>query len=164
MAIMHAIFGGMDGKAGDLRIKQAGVTLQYPAMLYKDGAEPRKVENTDEEAEARADGYDSIAAGAMSNRFLINWFWDLEDFSPKQLRVFCKEEYGVDLPEEADQETLFKAAIRLTRAAPQNQNRLVLMAHTVKMEYDETMAEIRRLQGDNVAGVETETIEMEIWA
>ena len=135
----------------------------FPHWMYKDGIDPLLVKNTDEAEKAVALGYDSITSGAMANRYLINWFWDFEDMSPKQLRVFCKEEYGVELPINADQETLFKAAVELTRAAPQNRNRLVLMAHSMKMNYDETLEEIRRMQ-TAVNGVEHETITMEFEA
>jgi Asp-tRNA(Asn)/Glu-tRNA(Gln) amidotransferase A subunit family amidase len=141
-----------------------GKYRQYPRWVYQDGEPPLLVHNEADEAAARAKGYDSITAAALSNRYLVNWFWDLEDFSPKQLRVFCKEEYGVDLPADADQETLFKAAIDLTRAAPQNRNRMVLMAHSMKMNYDETLSEIKRMQQPGCRGVEADTVEVEFWA
>jgi len=134
---------------------------KYPHWMHKDGAEPRLIYNSTDDAEARADGYDNITAAAMSNRYLINWFWDLEDFSPRQLVVFAKEEYGVELPIEVGQEKLFQAVCELTRNAPQNQNRLILMAHTVKMNYDATLEEIKRLfvnPGD--ANVENEFFEV----
>jgi hypothetical protein len=134
---------------------------KYPHWMHKDGAEPRLIENSLDDVKARADGYDNITAAAMSNRYLINWFWDLEDFSIRQLHVFAKEEYGVDLPIEAGQEKLFQAVCELTRNAPQNQNRLILMAHTVKMNYDATLEEIKRLfvnPGD--ANVENESFEV----
>lgn len=137
---------------------------RYPRMLYKDGEPPRKVSNETEEAAAAADGYDAVSASVLSNKYLINWVWDLEDMSPRQLRVFARDEYGVELPEDATQETLYRCVLKLAKHAPQNSNRLVLMAHTVKMNYDATLEEIRRLQGENVNGVETETIELEIWA
>jgi hypothetical protein len=134
---------------------------KYPHWLHKDGTEPKLVENASDDAKYRAEGYDNITAAAMSNRYLINWFWDLEDFSPRQLHVFVKEEYGVDLPLEAGQEKLFQAACELIRHAPQNKNRLILMAHTVKMNYDATLDEIRRVMlhpGD--ANVENECFEV----
>jgi hypothetical protein len=99
----------------------------------------------------------------MSNKQLINWFWDLEDMSPRQLVVFAKDEYGVDLPIDAGQDRLFKAVVELTRCAPQNRNRLVLMAHEIYMEYDATVAEIRRMM-DNPKGMEAETVTFEVYA
>lgn len=135
----------------------------YPRWMYKDGMPPMLVKDHDQENQAKIDGFDSISASAMTNPYLINWFWDFEDMSKKQLRVYCREEYGVELPEEADQETLFRAVIELTRAAPQNRSRLVLMAHSIKMNYDESLEEIRRMQ-TAINGVEHETITMEFEA
>ena len=134
---------------------------QFPHWMHKENATPILVNNTDEDKDARAKGYDNITAAAMSNRYMINWFWDFEDFSPRQLVVFAKEEYGVELPIEAGQEKLFQAVCELTRFAPQNQNRLILMAHTMKMNYDETLEEIRRVMANpGEANVVTETFEV----
>lgn len=113
----------------------------YPRWMYKDGLPPILVKDLGQENKAKRDGYDSISSGAMANPYLINWFWDFEDMSPKQLRVFAKEEYGVEFLPETDQETLFKCVVELTRHAPQNKNRMVLMAHSVKMNYDATLDE-----------------------
>lgn len=137
---------------------------RYPRYLYKEGADPLRVESEKEEERARAQGYDNMTAAAMANKQLINWFWDLEDMSPKQLAVFAREEYGVDLPIDAGQDRLFKAVVELTRSAPQNRNRMVLMAHEVIMEYDATIEEIRRLASGPSSGCETETIEFEVYA
>ena len=136
----------------------------YPCWLYKEGAEPILVSDSVYEKQLRAEGYDSITAAAMSNRSLINWFWDLEDMSPKQLCVFAREEYGVDLPIEAGQEKLFKAVCELTRFAPQNENRLILMAHTMAMNLDATMEEIKRMQLPGINGVERDVQTFEVWA
>ena len=135
----------------------------FPRWMHKDAKPPRLVNNTDEAEAANAEGFDNITAAGMSNKHLINWFWDLEDMSPRQLVVFAKDEYGVDLPIEAGQETLFQAVVELTRHAPQNRNRLVLMAHTIRMEYDATLEEIRRMIGATGEGYECETITEEVW-
>ena len=133
--IFELKFGGLnDGKAG----------RKYPSMMYKDGADPIAVQDTKGEEDARLKGYDFIIAGQMANKNLVNWFWDLEDLSPKQLVVFAQDEYEVDLPIEAGQEKLFQSVCKLTKAAPQNRNRIVLMAHTIKLNYEETLAEIAR--------------------
>jgi len=105
------------------------------------------VENEEQEADARRRGYDNFHAGMLSNKVLINWFWDLEDFSPKQLVVFAKEEFDIDLPVDASQLCLFSAVLRLSRCAPQNSNRIILMAHTIEMNYDETLSTIRKQVG-----------------
>ena len=118
---------------------------KYPLMMYRDDTEPITVENTEAEESARLKGYDVISANQMCNRHLINWFWDLEDLSPKQLVVFAQDEYNIDLPADASQEKLFQCVCLLSRAAPQNRDRIILMAHTIKMNYDETLAEIARV-------------------
>lgn len=136
----------------------------YPRWMYKENVPPLLVKDNGEEDQARQDGFDSITASAMTNPYLINWYWDLEDMSAKQLVVFAKEEYGVELPIEAGQEKLFQAVAELTRFAPQNQNRLILMAHTIKMNYEETIEEIKRMQIKPAPEWEVETIEMEFTA
>jgi len=136
----------------------------YPKWLYREGKDPKKARDAAEEKDLRAKGWDNVSAGMMSNRVLTNHFWDLEDMSTRQLVVYAQDEFGVDLPEEAGQEKLFECVTKLSRAAPQNQNRLVLMAHTMKLNYDETVDEIRRTIGKTGEGYEAETITQEIWA
>lgn len=138
--------------------------IQYPCMMYLEGAEPLKVDNTDEEADARKKGYDNFTAGALSNRHLINHFWDLEDMSPKQLVVYAREEYGVELPVEAGQVKLFKCLCELTRCSPKNRNRLIMMAHTVAMNYDATIEQIKRAFEKPSPSVEMELETWEIYA
>ena len=133
----------------------------YPRWLYKEGCDPLLVKDAQEDEDALAKGYDAFTAGALSNRYIINWFWDLEDMSARQLQVFAKEEFNVELPLEAGQEKLFAAVIELTRSAPQNHGRMILMAHSIDMSYVETLAEIRRVfanPGD--ANVEIESFEV----
>ena len=137
---------------------------EYPRWMYREDTEPILIDNTAAEVEAREKGFDNITAAALSNRNLINFFWDLEDLSAKQLRVYAKDEFDVDLPAEASQEILFKAVCRLTRNAPQNRNRLVLMAHTIEMRYDATMDEITRMADETGPDYEREVITEEFWA
>jgi len=136
--------------------------VPYPCILYREDTKPLRCESTDEEIEARKKGYDSFTPGALSNRYLINWFWDFEDMSPRQMVVFAKDEYGVDLPIECGQIKLFELLCELTKNAPQNRNRLVLMAHTAAMNYDETIEQIKRAfeRPDKTAIVEVEEREV----
>jgi len=136
----------------------------YPKMMYRDDTDPIAVDDTDAEDAALLQGYEPITASQMSNRHLVNWFWDLEDLSPRQLVVFAQDEYDVDLPIEAGQQKLFQAVCKLTRAAPQNRNRIVLMAHSVKLNYDETLAEIRKAMEHPAEGYEIQNEEMEFYA
>lgn len=158
--VINGKFGGLQGpgiEVGDFLGKPV-----FPHWLYKDGDEPFMVHDSTEEAQAKSLGFDAVTPKGMSNRYLVNWFWDLEDMSPRQLQVFAKEEYDVDLPIEAGQDRLFKCVLELTRYAPQNRNRLVLMAHTIKMQYDETLEEIRRMVTPGALGVESETVSFEV--
>lgn len=118
---------------------------QYPCWRYHRLLDPLLVNNTDEDDACRKQGYDAPNAPLTANKQLINWFWDLEDMSPNQLRVFAKDEFDVELPKEASQECLMKVVCRLSKASPQNQGRIVLMAHTIQMNYDATLEEIRRM-------------------
>ena len=148
-------FGGLVGGNG---------FAVYPHYMYRDDDEPILINNEEEEKEARKKGYDHITAGTLANRHLVNWFWDLEDMSPKQLVVFAKEEYGIELPIEAGQLKLFEALCELTKHSPKNRNRLILMAHTVAMNYDETLEQIQRTieNPDPTANIETEKYEITI--
>lgn len=132
-----ARFGGVVGDS-------PRVHRPYPCRMYKDGEDPITIDSPDAEKAAKLQGFDHISAGQMANRNMVNWFWDIEDMSAKQLVVFAQDEYEIDLPIEAGQDKLFQAVCRLTRAAPQNRNRIVLMAHTIKLNYDATLAEISR--------------------
>jgi hypothetical protein len=141
-----------------------GLVLAYPRWMYRQDTQPILIKNTEAEAEAREKGFDNISASALSNRDLINFFWDFEDFSIRQLLVYAKDEFDIDLPAEASQQTLFKAVCSLTRSAPQNRNRLVLMAHTIEMNYDATLEEIKRMANDTSEYLERQTETEEFWA
>lgn len=141
---------------------QQGMNKKYPCWRHHKWKKSIIVNNTKEDERAAADGYDKLSVPITANLSISNWFWDLEDFSPRQLIVYAREEFNVNLPEDATQEVLFRAVQTLCRHAPQNANRLVLMAHTVKMNYEETQAEIIRIAQGNAEGYEYETITEEI--
>ena len=136
----------------------------YPRWMYRQDTQPVLIKNTEAEVEAREKGFDNISASALSNRDLINFFWDFEDFSVRQLLVYAQDEFGIELPAEASQEKLFKAVCILTKNCPQNRNRLVLMAHTIEMEYDATLEEIRRMAEASGPDYINETESEVFWA
>jgi hypothetical protein len=130
----------------------------YPCWRYHAVKDPQIVHNTDEDKKLRLLGYEEMQAPMMANTGLINWFWDIEDMSPRQLCVFAKEEYDVDLPVDAPQEKLQRAVLLLAKNAPQNRDRIVLMAHTIKMHYEETLEEIRKLSNNGMSEVTREVV------
>ncbi len=133
---------------------------KYPAWRYHKIFEPIVVNDTGEDEEGQKKGYEAISGPYTAYTGLINWFWDIEDFSPKQLVVYAKEEYGINLPIEAGQERLQRALFELSKWAPQNRDRLVLMAHTIRMNYDETQKEIRRMADKGMSEIETRVVEL----
>jgi len=151
-------FGGL------FRDGAPGKRPRYPMVVYKDGEDAIIVRDTEAHEAAKLKGFDHITAGQMQNKNLVNWFWDLEDLSPRQLVVFAKDEYDVDLPVECGQEKLFQCVCRLTKAAPQNRSRITLMAHSIKMNYDETLEEIRRMVDATGPDYEIQTEKWEITA
>ncbi len=132
----------------------------YPAWRYNIFLDPILVKNTDEDEEAKLKGYEQIISPIMSNRQLINWFWDLEDMSPRQLVVFAKEEYGIDLPIDAGQERLQKAIFELGKFNPKSDGRLVFMAHEIKMDYDGVLKELRDMAETGMSEVERKVMEL----
>jgi len=148
------VFKGLEGGPGEY--------VRYPCRMYRDGADPVTVEDTEEEDKAKLSGYDHVSQGQMANKHLINWYWDLEDMSARQLVVFAKDEYGVDLPIGAGQDKLFSCVIELSRHAPKNRGSIVMMAHSIKMNYDATLEEIRRMADATGPDYEIETETWEI--
>jgi hypothetical protein len=133
---------------------------KYPGWRYHKIHAPKIVNDEKEDEQARLEGFEAPCSIITANKQLINWFWDIEDMSPKQLCVYAKDEYGVDLPVDADQGELMRAVFELSKHAPQNRGRLTLMAHTIAMNYDATLEETRRMIEKEAA--ETETFEVTI--
>ncbi len=131
----------------------------YPAWRYHRVLDPIIVNNTEEDEQFKKLGYEVQKSPMIANNQLITWMWDLEDFSPKQLVIYAKEEFGVELPVDATQNDLLVAVLDLSKSAPQNSGRIVLMAHTIEMNYDETLSEIRR-HAKNASEITREVMEL----
>ncbi|MFA5377100.1 MAG: hypothetical protein WC455_15220 [Dehalococcoidia bacterium] len=139
-----------------------GEKKKYPAWRYHDWLEPIIVEDTGADEKARMQGWVEHNKPVTASRHLMNQRFDLEDLSARQLVDYARAEFGVVLPVGAGKEKLFKAIWRLSMNAPENEDRVVLMAHAIKLNYDETQLEIRKL-----ADSETEPCEVtvqEFWA
>ncbi len=118
---------------------------QYPAWRYHKHLEPVIVNNTQEDVEIRAKGYKHLDLTVERKSFLFNHMVDLEDFTPRQLSVYIKDEYGIDLPAVVGVEKLIQAIWKLTVNNPENKDRVVLLAQSIEMNYDETVAEIYKM-------------------
>ena len=127
----------------------------YPAWRYHKHLDAIVVNDTAQDIEAQEQGYEHLDVITKSNPHLLNYMADLEDLSARQLARYAKEEFGVDLPPEAGEEKLRESIRALTVFSPKNRDRIVLLAQSVKMNYDETVAEIRNLAKD-FEEVETE--------
>ena len=121
---------------------------KYPVWRYHKWLEPYIVHNTQEDYEASVAGWKQLDIPITAVRHLVNWRWDLEDMTSRQLALFAYEEFGVDLPIEAGEEKLLKAIWKLTNFAPQNKGRITLMAQSIEMNYDETVNYIQELGKD----------------
>jgi len=143
------------------RIDRMGRLVKYPAWRYHALYEPRVVENTDEDQVASDQGWKDPQTPITSLQGFNNFYHDLEDMNPRQLVAYAKEEYGADLPVEAGKAKLLWAIWKIASQSPKNEGRMVLLAQSIKMNYDETQSEILRMAGD----METcdEITEEEIW-
>lgn len=133
---------------------------KYPAWRYHEWKDPIQVKDTEEDEKVKAAGWEAPSPALTHVRYLMNWRFDLEDLTPRQLVVFARDEFGVDLPVEAGVEKLFKSIWRLHTSKPLNRDNVILFAQSIEMNYDETLVEIKRL-------VETEGVEEpveEFWA
>ncbi len=133
---------------------------KYPAWRYHRVLDPIIVTDTEHDEAVKKQGYEELAYTYMSNRTMINWFWDIEDMSPKQLVIYAKEEWDIDLPIEAGQDKLQDAIFKLARWAPNNRERLVFMAHEINMNYDAVQQEIRDMAKNGMTEVEERIIEI----
>ena len=118
---------------------------EYPAWRYHEWKEPIIVNNTEEDEVSKLRGYEQASKGITHVRYLMNWRFDLEDLTARQLVLFAKDEFDIDLPVEAGTEKLFKSIFRLHTSKPLNRENVVLFAQSVQMNYDETLVEIKRL-------------------
>lgn len=117
----------------------------YPAWRYHKYLDAKIVNDTAQDVAAQEEGYEHIDTIARSNPFLLNHMADLEDLSARQLARYAFEEFDVDLPPEAGEQKLRESIRALTVFSPKNKDRIVLLAQSIRMNYDETVKEIQRL-------------------
>jgi len=143
----------LEGIYGNVKVEK------YPAWRYHKLLDPILVKDTSGDEEAKLKGYYEPETSFMSNKILTNWYWDIEDMSSKQLSVFAKDEYGVDLPPDASQDKLQVAVFELGKFNTHDKGNLVFMAHEIKMNYDETIKQFREMANDGLPEVEREVFE-----
>jgi hypothetical protein len=144
------------------RIGTDGIPIKYPAWRYHALYEPKIVENTDQDEEASAQGWKDPCVPITAVQNFSNFYHDLEDMNPEQLVAYAREEYEIELPIEAGKAKLLHALWQIAARAPKNEGRIVLLAQSIRMNYDETVEEIRRQAGAEITDCEEVTRE-EIW-
>jgi len=120
----------------------------YPAWRYHEWLEPIIVADVEADEKAQAQGWYVHNKPITMVRHLLNQRFDLEDFSARQLVQYAKDEFGVELPVDAGREKLFKTIWKLSVNAPENKDRVVLMAVALEMNYEEEQSEIARMAKD----------------
>lgn len=130
------------------RIDKRGQHIHYPAWRYHDYLEPKIVYNTEEDDQARAEGWENPQVPITAVQNFCNYYHDLEDFNNEQLCYYAMAEFGVDLPVEAPKSKLLWAIWQLAANSKKTKNRIVLLAQSIDMNYDETVKEILRAAGD----------------
>ena len=133
----------------------------YPAWRYHEFLEPIIVHNAAEDKKVQEKGWEKLDTPITGLQQITSWRYDLEDMTSKQLVLFAKEEFDVDLPLAATEEQLIKAMWRLTHFSPQHKGRITLLAQTIEMDYDKTCEEISNMSnGVGFEGIK-ETVESE---
>lgn len=127
----------------------------YPVWRYHKQLSPMVVNDTEEDEQAVLKGYKPLDVTVERGSFLFNYMIDLEDFTPRQLSVYIQDEFDLDLPPESGIEKLIQAIWKLTLNNPANKDRIVLLAQSVEMNYDETVLEILKLS-ESLEETETE--------
>lgn len=114
----------------------------YPAWRYHAWLEPIIVHNTDEDKKYEGHGYKAMVAPVGANTYLMNWRYDLEEMSARQLALFIKDEFDLDVPHEIGKEYLFKLVWQLYMTSPASRDRIVFFAQTVELDYDVAQKQI----------------------
>ena len=117
----------------------------YPAWRYHKWLEPQIVHNTDEDEELQAQGYAEAEATIEMNTYLLNWRHDLEEMSARQLSLFLKEEFELDIPYQVGKEYLFQLIWKLYMFSPASKDQIALIAEVVELNYDKAQSGIKEI-------------------
>lgn len=115
----------------------------YPAWRYHKYFDPVLVHNTDEDETAKGNGWESIEASVFAPSKLKNFGPDFEELSPRQLCLYAKSKFNIDLSPKTSPDKLIQALYRLYTNDPGSKDDVVLLAQSMEMDLDQTMAAIR---------------------
>ena len=143
------------------RIDTAGNSIKYPAWRYHALYEPRIVNDTNEDQIASDQGWKDPRVPITAIQGFSNFYHDLEDMNNEQLVYYARKEFDVEFPVNAPKAKLLYAIWILTAHHPKNDGKIVLLAQSIRMNYDETCKAIERMAGDmeKCDTIETE----EVW-
>jgi hypothetical protein len=143
------------------RIDRFGRPVKYPAWRYHALYEPKIVNDTAEDQVASDQGWKDPQAPVTALQGFNNFYHDLEDFNNAQLVYYAKAEYGIELPVEAPKAKLLWAIWRIAIEHPKSKGRVILLAQSIRMNYDETVKRIQQMAGDIYACDEVTREEIE---
>jgi hypothetical protein len=130
------------------RLDRMGRPVKYPAWRYHKILEPKIVNDTEEDQQAYLDGWKDPSVPVTAHQGFSNFYHDLEDMNCRQLVYYAREEFGAELPEEAGKARLLHAIWQIATRHPKSRNRIVLLAQSIRMNLDETHAEILKMAGN----------------
>ena len=144
------------------KLDRQGGPKSYPAWRYHDLLEPIIVNDADEDMRAIENGYHKMIAPVTAHQSFSNFYHDLEDFNNRQLCQSAFDEFGAVLPVEAPKTKLLGAIWRIVTNSTKTKDRIVLLAHSIRMNYDETVETIRKMAGGDIYDC-AEVEEKEVW-
>lgn len=130
------------------KIDRKGRQVVYPAWRYHALYEPKIVYNTDEDQVASDQGWKDPVTPITAVQTFNNFYHDLEDMNNRQLVYYASEEFNLELPVEAPKSKLLWAIWQVAMRSGKTKDRIVLLAQSIRMNYDETVETIKKNAGD----------------
>lgn len=130
---------------------------QFPQWRYHKYYEPRLVNNTEEADAAKAQGYHCVAEDAFTPTRFKNFGYDFQELNERQLQNYALNKFEIDLSNVTDKDKLIQVLNRLYLETAEHREDIVLLAQSIEMEYDQTVADIRK-NVENASEVTTEVL------
>jgi len=143
-----------------------GYREEYPQWRWHKNGSVMLVESQDEDDEALEKGYQEVNPSHIRPNALMNLAQDFENMTDRQLHLYAKEHFEIDLPVGAPRASIMKGIFRLFTADPFTKDRLVLLARSIEMNLDQTQIDIQRMVAGELShleGVEHETFTEEFY-